>query len=380
MLPSDYNFLNKTMMKYLSFFILFITISATALAQGGTNKKLFVIDSLPVFKDPEEWNEVLDEEIAYLSVLNNKDSLRILGYQQFDEVVFIFTKEYQQRPDSIRKIPSLTQMTYKDDRWYFRDTMYTGKYIDYFNNGKKQNEATLVNGKLHGEVKIYYKKGNLSRQSFYLDGKNEGYGTAWYKSGVLMEKKIYLPGKGYRSARYFPNGQLEYGNLNEKVDTAISYYSTGKIKKIAIIKNRAVVQNATIEKINYHQNTVYQCDREGDFKKGLKYCDKIIALDSLNETAYFYKGYFFEKQNNYDAALAAYDKLLALEPLSGLALVNRAFTRIKKFESHSSGINTNSPIPAEEVKKICADLQQAVYCELSGKKIDAALAKYCGKQ
>src|SRR4029078_9643145 len=116
---------------------------------------------------------------------------------------------------------------------------YSGRYIDYFNNGKKLNEGTMINGMLNGEVRIYYQNGNLCKQSFFINGRNTGTETSYYKDGKVNLRIKYLDGKGFTSQHYFPNGQLEHDYLADKLDTLITYYSTGKIKKIAIKKNGA---------------------------------------------------------------------------------------------------------------------------------------------
>jgi antitoxin component YwqK of YwqJK toxin-antitoxin module len=240
----------------------------------------------------------------------------------------------------------------------------------------------LSDGILNGELKIYHKSGSLFKQSFFINGKNTGTEISYFQSGKVRGRMKYEAGKSSRSQQFFPNGQLAYDYLDDGLDTLVSYYSTGKIKKIDIRKNGVVAKNPITEQINYYQNFVYQSSREGDFKTGLKYCNKILQLDSVNETAYFYKGEFLEKQNRLEEAIIQYDKAISIEPLLHYALIKRAFARIKKYESGGStntviASGTNPFIPANEVEKICADLQLAVYCDVSEKRIADALVKYC---
>ena len=83
-------------------------------------------------------------------VVTDKDSLKWLGWQQTNSITYVFTKAYTWRADSIKKTPSLKRMVMKDSRWNWGDTPYTGRYIDYYNNGRIQNEGTLMNGKTNG--------------------------------------------------------------------------------------------------------------------------------------------------------------------------------------------------------------------------------------
>lgn len=359
-----------------------LLLSIYSIGQTSNNKILFIIDSLPLLKDPEQWNQLLEDDISDINVVKSNDSLKLLGFKKFEAVTYIFTREYRKRPDSLKKIPSLKQLEFENQVWNFHGVPYTGKYIDYFNNGKKLNEGTLINGMLNGEFRLYYPNGDLNKQSFFLNGRNTGTETYYYQDGTINLRIKYLDGKGFTSQHYYPNGQLEYDFPADNLDTFISYYSTGKIKKIAIKKNGVVVKNPIIEKINYYQNIVYQNSREGDSKNGLKYCNKILKLDSSNETAFFFKGEFLEKQNRLDEAIKEYDKAINLEPLLGYVLIKRAFARIKKYEIINNGISNLASkeklaIPSDENEKICTDLKQAIYCGRGEKRIAEAISKYC---
>ncbi|MEO7769245.1 MAG: hypothetical protein ABIS01_17565, partial [Ferruginibacter sp.] len=133
------------MNKHIILFTGLLLLCSTFFAQAKNSQVLFVIDSIPLFNDPEEWNPILPEDISDVTVLKNKDSLKILGFQEFSGVTYVFTKEYRNRPDSIKRIPCLKQMVMKNDGWNLHGIPYTGKYIDYYNNGKIQDEGRLFN-------------------------------------------------------------------------------------------------------------------------------------------------------------------------------------------------------------------------------------------
>ena len=101
----------------------------TSFAQIPKNTTLFVIDSIPILNDPEEWNSVLDEDIADISVVKGKDTLALLGYKKLDGIIYIFTKEYRNRPDSLKIIPSLKQMVMQNGIWHLGNIPYSGRYI-----------------------------------------------------------------------------------------------------------------------------------------------------------------------------------------------------------------------------------------------------------
>src|SRR5690606_28874746 len=124
-------------------------ISFTSLAQTDKDNIFFVVDSIPILKDPPEGLNLIDpDDIDHIEVIKSKDKLDSLGYPNVDGIVYIFTKEYVTRPDSVKNIPTTARMTRKGAQWYFKNTNtpYTGPFIDYYPNGKKQGEGHLHNG------------------------------------------------------------------------------------------------------------------------------------------------------------------------------------------------------------------------------------------
>src|SRR4051794_33888321 len=100
--------------------------------QTPNDKIMFVVDSIPVIEEPEEENEILETDVADITVIKNKDTLNRLGYGQFDGVTFLYTKEYRSRPDSLKQIPSSKQMERKNGVFLFYHTPYNGRFIDYY--------------------------------------------------------------------------------------------------------------------------------------------------------------------------------------------------------------------------------------------------------
>ena len=84
--------------------------------------------------------------------------MKWLRPEQLDGIIYIFTKAYRNRPDGLKRIPSLKQMVMTKEGWNLNGALYTGKYIDYYNSGKIQNEGTLLNSKLNGVLTVYFKK------------------------------------------------------------------------------------------------------------------------------------------------------------------------------------------------------------------------------
>lgn len=389
------------MNKQFLFLLLFFSTCTISFGQTPNKKTLFVIDSVAVINDPDEDNQISDGDIADITYLRNKDSLKHLGFGMYNEVDYVFTKAYRNRPDNIKQIPSLNQLQLKDGVWYLNGFPYSGKYIDYYYCGKKLDEGMVVNGKLNGEVKVYFKDGQLKLDRNFSDGLEQGEHLEYFKNGILNLKSEYKDNKvaGLYEC-YFINGQIQYSNAFKKgtaFDTvAITYFSTGKIQKIQLSKKGKLIPLPNEEKLNYLRNQYQISARAGDLKNAIKYCSKIIELDSLDAYSYYNKGEALFKEYLFDEAILNFEKTIQLEPMSGAAFGYRAISRLKKHQfinaegftkEHKLGLMyawVTVPIPADEQEKVCNDLQQASMLgihELVGKGIfTEAISFYCNKK
>ena len=199
----------------------------------------------------------------------------------------------------------------------------------------------------------YYEDGSLKQKGEFVNGKEEGIWESFYPNGQLKLRSKYKEG--------------------EIFDTATKYYSTGKIKEKVFIKNGKVISDPSLVKINQLMNKSIESNKERDTKSAIKYCSKVIELDSTYAAAYFSRGTIKLNEFQFDEAIADFDKALKFEPLLEFALTNRAFARIRKYQfANSRTLSKNSevtvlaskdkvPIPETEQEKICNDLQKAVF-------------------
>jgi len=388
------------MIKITVFLFTFLSISATSFGQIPDEKILFVIDSIPILSDPEEWNTIDPNDIADITVIKNKDSLKVLRPEPLDGIIYIFTKAYRNRPDSLKRIPSLKQMVMKNEIWNLNDIPYSGIYIDYYNSGKIQNKGTILNGKLNGELTVYFKNGNKKSVFNYKDGILHGIWSQYYPNEVLMNSRIYRDGKIIKDdGYYFVNGQIQSEIRPKKAtqyDTAFSYYSTGKVKQMKLIKNGQPLHDKKINDLNYYKTFFFQSINTGNLKDANKYFYSIWKIDSTSSDTRYKEGLLLMKELRFDAAIEAFDKALKLEPLMRESLVHRAVTRIKKYKYNNAkllpGEIKETPltlrdiisIPQDEQTKICNDLRQAVYVDFSEfyvpKMAAPAILNYCQKE
>lgn len=361
--------------------------------QVSNERIIFIVDSIPVIDDPEEGDSISQEDVADITVIKNKDTLNRLGYGQLDGATYIFTKEYRNRPDSLKQIPTSKQMERKNGVWFFHGAPYTGRFLDYYYSGRKQGDGMFLNGKVNGHRRLYYQNGKVSSERDYKDGIENGIEIEYYEDGSMKQKGEFVNGKetGIWNM-YFPNGQIKQRSnfVNGEMDGETTvYYSTGKVLAVEVTKNGKTTPDKRLEKINRFMDKGNASSKEEDYKNAIKNYSNVIELDSTYAEAYFSRGTVKLNDFQFDDAIADLDKALQYEPYMDVALANRAFARIRKYQfANGRTLSKNndvtvlaSPdkvsIPADEQQKICDDLQKAIFLGDKSKTIIEALSDYC---
>ncbi len=376
------------------FFIVFALMLLSLHSVGQAQENIiYIVDSIPIIDEPEEGNEIVETDIADITVVKNKDSLKLFGYEKFDGAIFIFTKEYRKRPEDLKLIPSTNQMEKKNGVWYFRGSVYSGKFIDYYYSGRKQGEGTFENGKVEGLRTMYHQNGQLSMERTYSGGIENGLEKEYYEDGTLQQKGAFVNGKEEGIwEMYFPNGQVKqrsnFKDGNMEGETTV-YYSTGRILAVEVTKNGKTTPDKRLEKVNQAMNKGHASNKEGDYKSAIKNYSKAIELDSGYAEAYFARGTVKLNEFQFDEAILDFDQALKFEPYFEMALSNRAFARIRKYQfgssrklSESNGVTVmaskdNPGIPENELTIICNDLKQAIFLGDRGKMIMDAVKEFC---
>lgn len=379
----------KSIFAIITFFIFCVNGSFSQ------NKMLYVIDSIPIIHDPEEWNVLKAQDIADMYVITNKDSLSMLGWGQMEGITYIFTKGYRSRPDSLRAIPGLKQMQMKDGGWHLHDKLYNGRYIDYFYSGSMQNEGWLLDGKLHGWLIVYFKNGNKKSEARYFNGKLQGDWLDYYKNGTLMQVRSFLDNRQSGTTKtYFFNGKLAHeirpANLTS-YDTLFDYYSTGKIRKLKIARSGVFYQTEREADMAYYNNEFYNNIAAGDMKKANRTLFKLWKMDSSSIDLYFREGYVLSAEMRFDLAIEKFNQALSIEPLMRESLVHRGIARIKKYkyktgkQAHRGNTSFSVAdlplLPEKELLQVCHDflladeLDQADY--FVRKQVSEAVLEFC---
>ncbi|WP_159023832.1 hypothetical protein [Formosa sp. L2A11] len=358
--------------------ILLLTLSSI-IGFGQNENVLYVVDSIPIIEEPKEgFGTLTENQIDNVVVVKDKKVMESSGYKDLDGIIYVFTKEYVKRPDSIKAIPTTKLMTKKNGAWYLRNSSsaYSGKFMDYYLIGKKQGEGILFNGKLKGKRILYHTNGNISDEIEYENGISNGLEKRFYEDGTLMQKGSFKNGKEIGVwEMYHPNGQLKQRttfNENGKMDgESVSYYSTGNKKGKNIYKNGVYQKDKINNKLFKLYNESQELYKQVNHKGAIKKLDKALELDSNWAEGYFARGTMKLNNFQFDEAIIDFNKTLEIEPYFTNAYSNRAFAILRKYELGNSRTLSKSKdieiiaskeidIPESELTKICADFKKAV--------------------
>jgi antitoxin component YwqK of YwqJK toxin-antitoxin module len=375
---------------------LLIIVLVSYIGYGQNENVLYVVDSIPIIEEPEEGFGILDEnEIDRVEVLKNKQALKTYGYENLDGIIYVFTKEYESRPDSNRAIPTTKIMTKRNGTWYLKGQSqpYSGPFIDYYLNGKKQGEGILFNGRLKGKRSMYYLNGNVSDEIEYDNGISNGLEKRFYEDGTLMQKGTFKNDiKVGVWEKYHRNGQISlitnFDQNGKPHGERKEYFSTGQLKSLYQYDHGDYIKNKEFEKFYKYFQEGQSLYKSGNFKAAIKKYSKSLELDSISIEALFARG--TAKLNNleFDSAILDFDKAIEIEPLYMEAYGNRAFCLIRKHEFANSNVlsKTNGvtvmaekefEIPHEDIEKICKDLEYSVSLGNDNPQILEAKNEYC---
>lgn len=363
---------SSQLMRRLIFYFLTI-ISIATYGQGSEERVLYVVDSIAIIEDPgEEEGSVTESDIETLTVVTTKADIERFGYKELDKIIFIITKEYAKRPEELRKIPTTKKMERRNGQWHLSKSTipYSGQFIDYFFNGKKQGDGTLKDGVLDGRRNVYYQNGNLSYYSYYVKGIETGESKEYFINGTLHQEG------------YFKNGKDD-GLWKE-------WYSTGNLKRQTQFEEGKII-GATKEHDKFHKllSNGIKMYKEENYQGAIKSYDKAIELNPKYSDTYFHRGTAYLYDFKFGEAIKDYDKAIELEPLYMEALSNRAFARLRKYEfknsrtlSKSNGVTVVAAkdkveIPKEEQDKICSDLNKGLQLGDNKPMILDAIKNYC---
>ena len=84
---------------------------------------------------------------------------------------------------------------YQAKMWQLSSNNYTGKYMDWYDNGNKRREGEYKNGKQEGKWIEWYEDGNKKSEEEFKNGEREGKRIMWYTNGNEWYEEEYKDGK-----------------------------------------------------------------------------------------------------------------------------------------------------------------------------------------
>lgn len=79
----------------------------------------------------------------------------------------------------------ISDITYKDGRYYYQDRILNGDIVDYHKNQKLKFRFKVADGKLNGKGTIYYNSGKIKSERSYVLGKLFGSLKEYYETGEV---------------------------------------------------------------------------------------------------------------------------------------------------------------------------------------------------
>lgn len=197
--------------------ILFLQLFSNQVRCQEPERVMYVVDSIPVYNEPKgEDGNIENSDISAITVITEKYQIQSRGFSNIDKLILITTKAYENRPDSIRCIPSTLSMENRNGVLCNSKTKepYTGRVIDYYFDGKKKFEGYLDKGKLEGKAISFYKNGVVSCERNYTNGIHHGEYIERHRNGVISQVGKFENDKEVGMwSDYYSTGILKRSNL-----------------------------------------------------------------------------------------------------------------------------------------------------------------------
>jgi len=151
----------------------------------------------------------------------------------------------------VKRVSGTDIKTGKWMRWYesgkkkaernYKDGLGHGKYINWYENGQKEQEEQWRDGTLHGTVTCWYENGRKQEEVDLRHGKKHGKRILWYEDGQKYKEGEYAEGQlNGKNIGWYESGQKRYENdyLNGKAHgKVIGWYESGQIRQDGNCRN-----------------------------------------------------------------------------------------------------------------------------------------------
>ncbi|RPD42520.1 hypothetical protein EG028_04925 [Chitinophaga barathri] len=281
--------------------------SAKADNKGSVSKQkqLYLLDSAEIKTLTEE--QLQTSQVGFMNTVKDPFTLFKLGYGKYDSVTFIFTKHYLKLSPELKNIPSQARLDKrKNNRYYFRGEMYTGKVIDYYYSGDIKEEGYYEEGLQKGPLKRYDINGILTLHTVSVADTLDLEGASTDSAGnVYYRWKYVLPGMVLVSEYYYPNGSIkkrvqlhQYGTITTK------YLSSGLMTDSSSRIRTSGGPETEKTKTTERRERLLKID---EYAAALK-------REPGNPEIYLARAYYRLKNLEFDMALEDVNTCISLEP------------------------------------------------------------------
>jgi tetratricopeptide (TPR) repeat protein len=282
----------------------------------------------------------------------------------------IFSKDIQDVSAKINKDPFNADLYYKRGNAFFYQKMLNDAIIDFETAVKLDSNNAIYHFRL-GETFLMQDSANPIKTMFHLQR-----ATILKKDFLEAEftlAKLYLYRQNYDKAiKAFE--KLE--NQEDYADKAIFYKGMSyKEQKDTL---RAMQHFEKVLQINpQHYDAVMQIASlyaaRGN-ELALQYYNRALAINEASDEACYGKGYFYQKNGDYEKAMAMYDKARLINSAHKLALYNSAFIALAQGKFEKCRDMCNTAITMDENNANAYALRGTAYEKMGNKK--AALQDY----
>ena len=123
---------------------------------------------------------------------------------------------------------------------------FTGKALEYHQDGTKSVSMSVVSGKVHGVTEAWHENGQLESREFFKSGLSEGIRTRWYETGQKRSHARTVAGKlDGEYTKWYPSGKIAQQATmidGEAHGESKSWYEDGTLKSSVTLNHGKVVQ------------------------------------------------------------------------------------------------------------------------------------------
>lgn len=107
-----------------------------------------------------------------------------------------------------------------------------GHYESWYENGQKQQDCTIVNGRIHGLCQGWSYNGVKDEEIFYTNGKQDGFTKFWYSNGHKQFEGRFVNGN--------PEGLHQKWNEDGSLRCQIAYLNGVKRRETTFVNGKQV--------------------------------------------------------------------------------------------------------------------------------------------